>query len=135
VSHTHQLEAHYAVLQLDALRQNVVMSFQLTVDLLVAEIRERKPCDADRQRLRNLLFRYREAMLDFDAVVVALRQQCGTDRDDLPGSDDDVTAEAGRIGAEHALAKLDEADREKELARRWWEVRDALYAARHGGEE
>lgn len=135
MSHTHQLEAHYAVLQLDALRLHVVMSFQLTVDLLVAEIRERKPCDADRQRLRALLERYRGAMLALDDVVVALRGQCGTDRDDLPDGDDDVTAEAERIRRAHAAAKLAAAEREHERARQWCEVEDALYAARHGGEE
>ena len=135
MSHTHQLEAHYAVLQLDALRLHVVMSFQLTVDLLVAEIRERKPCDADRQRLRALLERYRGAMLALDDVVVALRGQCGTDRDDLPDGDDDVTAEAERIRRAHAAAKLAAAEREHERTRRWCEVEDALYAARHGGEE
>jgi hypothetical protein len=135
VSHTQQLEAHYAVLQLDALRLHVVMSFQLTVDLLVAEIRERQPCDADRQRLRALLDRYRGAMLALDDVVVALRGQCGTDRDDLPDGDDDVTAEVERIRHAHAATKLAAVEQERERVRRWCEVDDALHALRHGGDE
>jgi hypothetical protein len=134
MTRTAQLDAHYAVIQLDAIRQHVALSFQPTVDLLIAEVRERDPSVEDRQRLRALLDKYRGVLLDFDAVVVALRGQCGTDRDDLPDGDDDVTAEVERIRRAHAADKLTAVERERERERRWCEVDDALYAARHGSE-
>lgn len=135
MSHTHQLEAHYAVLQLDALRHHVVMSFQPTVDLLVAELRERNAAPEARKRLHALLTRYRAVILNLDDVLVAMRGQCGTDRDDLPDDDDDVAPEAERIRQAHAAAQHAAAERERASTQRWCEVEDALYAMRHGGEE
>ena len=41
MTRTSQLDAHYAVLQLDALRQQVVMSYQPTCEMLVAEFDEK----------------------------------------------------------------------------------------------
>jgi hypothetical protein len=105
MTRTSQLDAHYAVIQLDNLRRQLIMSFQPTAEMLVAEVRERAPGQAGRQRLRELLTRYRASVLELDATLVALRAQCGTDADDLPhADDDDVQAEATRIQAAHVNA-------------------------------
>jgi hypothetical protein len=107
MTRTSQLDAHYAVIQVDSVARNVVMSFQLTVDLLVAEVRERAPDDAGRRRLRELLTRYRANVLEVADTLDALRGQCGTDPDDLPddADDDDVRAELARIRAAHEKAE------------------------------
>jgi hypothetical protein len=105
MTRTSQLDAHYAVIQLDSLRRSVVPSFQLTADLLIDEVDERAPGDAGRRRLRALLTRYRAAVLELDDVLVALRAQCGTCPDDLPVADDDVKVEAARIRAAHDKAE------------------------------
>ena len=90
MSKTNQLDAHYAVIQLDELRRQVVLSFRPTVDLLVAEVRERSPYSlAERDRLRGLLTRYRAAVLELADILVELRAQCGTDPADLPDADGD----------------------------------------------
>ena len=168
MTRTSQLDAHYAVLQLDALRHHVVMSYQPTVDMLVAEFDEQHngvPKDSpDRQRAYERrverLLRYRAAVLEMSAAVVALRLDCGTDPKDLPHGDPDVVAEFSRIRTEHekyrreqageppdddvddmvdrhheALVERASADRERQRAERWAGVDDALYAIRHGGEE
>jgi hypothetical protein len=106
MTRTSQLDAHYAVIQVDSVARNVVMSFQLTVDLLVAEVQERAPGEAGRRRLRELLTRYRANVLEVADTLVALRGQCGTDADDLPDADDDVRDELARIRAAHERAEL-----------------------------
>ena len=105
MTRTSQLDAHYAVIQLDSVLRAVVDSFRLTCDLLVDEVRERAPNDTGRHRLRGLLTRYRAGVLELGDVLVALRAQCGTDADDLPGEDADVLAELARIRAAHGKAK------------------------------
>lgn len=105
MTRTSQLDAHYAVIQVDSLRHHVVMSFQLTADMLIDEVDERAPGGAGRRRLRALLTRYRASVLELDDVLVALRAQCGTDPDDLPDDDDAVLAEAARIRAAHDKAE------------------------------
>jgi hypothetical protein len=109
MTRTSQLDAHYAVLQLDALRQQVVMSYKPTVDMLVAEFDEKHdgvPKNSpDRVRAKERRFerlvRYRAAVVELAAAVVSLRLDCGTDMADLPDADDDVTAEYSRIRAAH----------------------------------
>lgn len=105
MTRTSQLDAHYAVIQLDNLMRHIVMSAQPTAEMLVAEVRERDPGDTGRRRLRELLFRYRAGVLELADTLVALRRQCGTDKADLPDADDDdVRAEHARIRAAHERA-------------------------------
>lgn len=98
---TNQLAAHWAVLQLDNLREKVVLSFQPTADMLIAEVRERAPCQAARNRLLYLLDLYRAAVIELDHCLCALRGQCGTDHGELGLPDADVDDEAARIRAPH----------------------------------
>jgi hypothetical protein len=121
MTRTSQLDAHYAVIQLNALHRDVVLSFQPTVDMLVAEVRERLNDERDgpaaakraRNRLAMLLARYRSTMLQFADVLIALRAQCGTDAGELPDGDDDVPDEQERIRKAHLehLEKLAAEDR------------------------
>ncbi len=105
MTRTSQLDAHYAVIQVDSLLRQVVMSFQPTAEMLVAEVRERDPGDDDKRRLRELLTRYRSGVLELADTLVTLRRQCGTDKADLPdGDDDDVRAELARLRAAHEKA-------------------------------
>ena len=107
MTRTSQLDAHYAVIQVDSVARNVVMSFKPTCEMLIAEVHERAPGEAGRRRLRELLTRYRANVLEVADTLVALRGQCGTDPDDLPdGDDDDVRAELARIRAAHERAEL-----------------------------
>lgn len=123
MTRTSQLDAHYAVLQLDALRHQVVMSYQPTVEMLVAEFDEKHDgvpkSSPDRVRARERRFerfvRYRAAVVELAAAIVSLRLDCGTDMADLPEPDDDVTAECSRIRAayekhrrEHAGEPVDD---------------------------
>jgi hypothetical protein len=106
MTRTSQLDAHYAVIQIDNLLRQVVMSFRPTCDMLIAEVRERAPGEAGRQRLRGLLTRYRGSVLEVSDTLVALRGQCGTDPDDLPDAeDDDVREELARIREAHDTAE------------------------------
>ena len=109
MTRTSQLDAHYAVLQLDALRKEVVMSFQPTLDMLIAEFEEKHEgvpghglvrLPAYRRRV-ELLRKYRGALLAFVAAILALRNDCGTEPKDLPHGDDDVPPEYSRIRAAH----------------------------------
>jgi hypothetical protein len=121
MTRTSQLEAHYAVLQLNALHRDVVLSFQPTVDMLIAEARERLNDESDgtaateqaRNRLATLLARYRSTMLQFADLLIALRAQCGTDAGELPGGDEEVPEEQARIRKAHLehLEKLYADDR------------------------
>jgi hypothetical protein len=138
MTRTSQLDAHYAVIQLDNLVRQVVMSFQPTAEMLVAEVRERNPDYAGRRRVRELLDRYRAGMLELADTLVALRRQCGIDPADLPDADDDdVRDELARI-----RAARDEADRRQRQAARTVRhdtdvgaaaAAEALDALRHGG--
>jgi hypothetical protein len=109
MSETKQLDAHYAVLQLDNLRREVVMSFRPTVEMLVAEFDEQYagiPHDSPervraKERRVERFVRYRAAVLELSAALVALRLDCGTDSSDLPHGDDDVPKEFSRIRAAH----------------------------------
>ena len=138
MTRTSQLEAHYAVIQVDNLVRHVVMSFQPTAEMLVAEVQERNAGDDGRRRLRELLARYRSGVLEVADTLVALRRQCGTDKADLPDADDDdVRHELTRLRA--AQEKADRAVRQSasgyrhglpELAAAADEALDTL---RHGG--
>lgn len=101
---TSQLDAHYAVIQVDSVMRQSVMSFQSTAEMLIAEVQERNAGDDGRRRLRELLTRYRSAVLEVADTLVALRAQCGTDKADLPDADDDVRDELARIRAAHEKA-------------------------------
>lgn len=134
---TTQLDAHYAVIQLDSVTRGVVMPFQVTAELLIAEVRERDPGDDGRRRLRELLTRYRSAVLELADALVALRAQCGTEQDDLPDAHDDVRDELARIRAAHE--KADRAQRQPSGACRHGSAElaaaadGALDTLRHGG--
>jgi hypothetical protein len=138
MTRTSQLDAHYAVIQVDGVLRQLVMSFQPTAELLIEEVRERAPGDDGRRRLRELLTRYRSGVLELADTLVALRRQCGTDKADLPAADDDdVCAELARLRAAHE--KADRAGRQPangyrhgspELAAAADEALDTL---RHGG--
>lgn len=104
MTQTSQLDAHYAVIQVDGVMSNVVMSFKPTAELLIAEVRERGTDDDGKRRLRDLLHRYRAGVLELADTLVALRRQCGADKADLPDDDDDVRAELARIRATHERA-------------------------------
>jgi hypothetical protein len=101
---TSQLDAYIAVIQLDNLLKYVVMSYLPTRQLLVDEARERFPDDNGRRALGDLLTRYRVATLELAETLVALRDQCGTDPDDLPFDDDeaDVLDTLERLRVAHA---------------------------------
>jgi len=104
MTQTSQLDAHFAVIQVDAVTRQVVMSCQPTVDMLVVEVRERAPGDDGRRRLRELLCRFRSGVLELADTLVALRAQCGTDKADLPDADADVRDELARLRASHEKA-------------------------------
>lgn len=104
MTRTSQLQAHYAVIQLDAVESHVVMSFRRTVELLIADWRERNADDAGKRRLRELLTRYRSGVIELADTLAALRVQCGTDKADLPDGDDDVRDELARLRAVHEKA-------------------------------
>lgn len=117
MTRTWQLEAHYAVLQLDNLRREVVMSYRPTVEMLSAEFDEAldgvpqnapERVRARKQRVERLV-RYRTAVLELAAALASLRLDCGTDPDDLPHADDDVTAEYSRIQSAHETHRREQA--------------------------
>jgi hypothetical protein len=117
MTRTSQLHAHYAVLQLDAKRREVVMSYRPTVEMLAAECDEKhagvpkNSPERERAEDRRIerLVRYRAAVLELAAAVVLLRLDCGTDTADLPDADDDVTAEYSRIRAAHEKYRREQA--------------------------
>jgi len=137
MTRTSQLDAHYAVIQLDSVIRDVIMPFQITAELLIAEVRERDPGDDGRRRLRELLTRYRSAVLELADTLVALRAQCGTEQSDLPDAHDDVRDELTRIRAAHV--KADRAQRQPSVACRHGSAElaatnaEALDTLRHGG--
>ncbi len=122
MTRTSQLEAHYAVIQVDNLVRHVVMSFQPTAEMLVAEVQERNAGDDGRRRLRELLARYRSGVLEVADTLVALRRQCGTDKHDLPDADDD--------DVRHELTRLRAAQEKADRA-----VRQSASGYRHGSPE
>jgi hypothetical protein len=147
MTRTSQLAAHYAVLQLDALREKVVMSFGPTVEMLIAEFDEQhagvsvftpKRQRAHERRLKQFV-RLRAAVLELSSALVALRCGCGTDPKDLPHGDDDVVAEFSRIRAAHEKHRREQAgepvddDVDEMLERHHESLVD--YAAREGGAE
>jgi hypothetical protein len=133
MTRTNQLDAHYAVIQVDNLVRQVVMSFKPTCDVLIAEVRERDPGEGGRRRLRELLTRYRADVLELADTLVALRGQCGTDPDDLPDADDDdVRAELARIRAGHEKAERAGEYRQGSAALAA-ATEEALDYLRHGG--
>ena len=147
MTRTSQLQAHYAVLQLDAKRREVVMSYRPTVEMLAAECDEKhagvpknspeRECAEDRRVER--LVRYRAAVLELAAAVVLLRLDCGTDTADLPDADDDVTAEYSRIRAAHEKHRQEQAGEpvDDDVDHMVDQYHEALvdYAAREGGAE
>jgi hypothetical protein len=145
MTRTSQLDAHYAVLQLDALRQQVVMSYQPTCEMLVAEFDEKhegvRRNSAERVRAKERrverLIRYRAAVLELSDAIVALRLDCGTDPSDLPYGDDDVPKEFSRIRATQETYRREQAgepvdDDVDEMVDRHHEALVA-YATREGG--
>lgn len=117
MSRTKQLEAHYAVLQLDALRHRVVMSYRPSVEMLVAEFEEKyegtpkhHPVRVGARERRGAgLLRLRAAVLELAEAAASLRLDCGTDPTDLPEPDDDVAAEYSRIRAAHETYRREQA--------------------------
>ncbi len=101
MTRTSQLDAHYAVIQLNAVLQAVVPTFQRSVDLLIAESRERGASLEERHQLRALLDRYRAAVLELGDTFGELRAQCGACPNDLPAEEDDVRAELARLREAH----------------------------------
>jgi hypothetical protein len=145
MTRTSQLDAHYAVLQLDALRQKVVMSYQPTCEMLVAEFDEKhegvprnspERVRAKEWRVEQLI-RYRAAVLELSSVLIALRLDCGTDPSDLPYGDDDVPKEFSRIRAAHEKYRREQAGEpvDDDVDAIVDEHLEALvdYAAREGG--
>lgn len=122
MSETNQLAAHYAVLQIDALLDAGVMHYRRLAELIVEEFWERYPqCGRDARRLDAAGKSAHAAVVDLlrakrgnavrDArTLLALRAQCGTDKDDLPELDDAVLAEFRR------LTNTDDADRRERQA-------------------
>lgn len=147
MTRTSQLDAHYAVLQLDALRQQVVMSYQPTVDMLVAEFDEKHdgvPKNSSdrlhaRERRLERFVRYRAAVVELAAAVVSLRLDCGIDPKDLPHGDDDVVAEFSRIRAAHEKHRREQAGEpvDDDVDHMVDQYHEALvdYATREGGVE
>jgi hypothetical protein len=112
MSETRQLDAVLAAGAVDRHARSLVMSFQSTVELLVAEVRERSPGRLARRRLLELLRRYRAGVLELADTLVALRGQLGTDPAALPDARDaDVRAEVARLQEAHDRARR-EADRD-----------------------
>jgi len=117
MTRTSQLDAHYAVLQIDNLRREVVMSYRPTCEMLIAEFdeqHERIPKHSpERERAKERrverLIRYRAAVLELSSALVALRLDCGTDPSDLPYGDDDVPKEFSRIRAAHEKYRREQA--------------------------
>ena len=147
MTRTSQLDAHYAVLQLDALLEKVVMSYRPTVEMLIAEFEEKHaslPKGSARRQLAHDLrveqfVRYRAAVLELSSAIVALRCNCGTNPRDLPHGDPDVTAEYSSIRAKHEATRREMAgqpvdDNVDEMVDRHHE---ALldYSTREGGDE
>lgn len=147
MTRTSQLDAHYAVLQLDALREKVVMSYRPTVEMMIAEFDEQHdgvPKDSpSRQRAYERrveqLMRYRAAVLELSSAIVALRCNCGTNPRDLPHGDPDVTAEYSSIRAKHEATRREMAgepvddDVDEMIDRHHEALLD--YATREGGDE
>lgn len=103
---TRQLQAHYAVLQLDAVLGDVVGSYITTLDLLVDEFNEqadarrhdpRYAAEVHRSRRAALFARYRAAVVELGDVLVDMRCDVGTDRDDLPPGDAATRARLRRL--------------------------------------
>jgi hypothetical protein len=117
MSETKQLAAHYAAIQLDAKREQVVMSYRPTVEMLVAEFDEKyegvpenspERVRAKKRRVERFV-RYRAAVLELAAAAASLRADCGTDPTDLPEPDDSVAAEYSRIRAAHETYRREQA--------------------------
>ena len=147
MTRTSQLDAHYAVLQLDALRQQVVMSYRPTTEMVIAEFAEKLagvPRDSPeyrhaKQRRVERLARYRKTLLEFVDAVLALRYDTGTDPTDLPQGDEDVPPEHSTIRAAHITYCLQQAgepvdDDIDDMVDRYHEAL-VDYAAREGGAE
>lgn len=145
MTRTSQLDAHYAVLQLNALRQQVVMSYRPTIEMLVAEFHEKHdgvPKNSPervraKQRRHALFLRLRAVLLEYVSCIHALWGDCGTDVGDLPDADDDVTAEYSRIRAAHETYRREQAgepldDDVDEMVDRHHEAL-VEYATREGG--
>jgi hypothetical protein len=122
MAQTNQLYAHYAALQTDALLDDNVIHFQRWAELHIEAFWERFPqCNRDPQRLNaagqaahdrlaGLLRARRECVIRDARLLLATREQCGSDRDDLPELDDAVVTELRRMQQNH------EADRRQRRA-------------------
>jgi hypothetical protein len=102
MTRTAQLEAHLAVVQIDSLFNQVVLSFQPTCDMVIAEWHEQYDGRHPTERCRSTaiyLARYRAAVIELGSVLTEMRAGCGSDKDDLPAGDDDARREFNRIVA------------------------------------
>lgn len=106
MTRTAQLQAHYAVIQVDAVLDAVVQTYLPTLDLFVDEFHEQ--ADARRHERRYsesghrahraaLLARYRAAVVALGDVLVDMRADVGVDRADLPAGDSKTRAMLDRL--------------------------------------
>lgn len=113
MAETKQLFAHYAALQTDALLDAVVMHFRRWAELHIEAFWERYPqCDRDPRRLNGagrvahgnllgLLRARRECVIRDARLLLASREECAGDKDDLPERDDAVATELRRMRQAH----------------------------------
>ena len=135
MARTNQLFAHYAALQTDALLDTVVMHYRRWAELHIEAFWERYPqCSRDPRLLAasgkaahdslvRLLRARRECVIREAQLLLATREQCGSDRDDLPELDDAVVTELRRMQSAHEADK-----RERRAAAQLEEKRRALRA-------
>jgi hypothetical protein len=110
---TNQLFAHYAALQTDGLLDAVVMHFRRWAELQIEAFWERYPlCDRDPGQLNaagkvahgnllGLLRARRECVIRDARLLLASREECASDKDDLPELDDAVVNELRRMQKAH----------------------------------
>lgn len=109
MAETKQLFAHYAALQTDALLDAGVMHFRRWAELKIEAFWERYPqCDRDPLRLNSaggvahgrllgFLRARRECVIRDARLLLESREECGSDKDDLPELDDAVVTELRRL--------------------------------------
>ena len=113
MAETKQLFAHYAAQQTDALLEADVLHFRRWAELLIEAFWERYPqCDRDPRRLNgsgrvahdnllSLLRARRECVIRDARLLLASREECAGDKDDLPELDDAVVTELRRMRQAH----------------------------------
>jgi hypothetical protein len=113
MARTNQLFAHYAALQTDALLDATVMHFRRWAELQVEAFWEQYPqCDRDPRRLDaagkrahgnllGLLRARRQSAVRDARLLLESREECASDKDDLPELDDAVVTELRRLRQAH----------------------------------